>query len=194
MTITAACLVFGAFVLGSFPTGVLIARACQVDLRKVGSGNVGATNVGRALGRRWAVVVLLVDALKGFLPVFVGQRLQVPPLVIAVTGLAAVVGHMFSVFLKGRGGKGVATSLGAALALDPLIALAAAGVYAILFAALRISSVGSLAAVSAFPLLLWLHGDRERAHFLFAGVVAVLVIVRHRDNIRRLVRGEEHKA
>src|SRR4051812_23589625 len=182
------------FALGSFPTGVLIARTQHVDLRKVGSGNIGATNVGRALGRRWAVVVLLADALKGFVPVALAQRAAVPPMGVAAVGIAAVVGHMFSVFLKGRGGKGVATSFGAALALAPLAALAAGGLYALLFAAFRISSVGSLVAVTAFPLMLWLRGDRAPAHFAFALVVAAMVLVRHRENIRRLLRGEEHKA
>jgi acyl phosphate:glycerol-3-phosphate acyltransferase len=187
-----ALCVLGAFAIGSFPTGPVVARARGVDLRKVGSGNIGATNVGRALGKGWAIFVLVIDALKGYVPAALAPR-WLPPLGVAAVALAAVLGHMFSVFLKGRGGKGVATSLGAALALAPLAALASAGVYVVLYAATRLSSLGSLCAIAAFPLALYLTGDRERAHFLFAAVIAVLVIARHKDNIRRLVRGEEHK-
>jgi glycerol-3-phosphate acyltransferase PlsY len=190
---TAGCIVVAAFVVGSFPTGVILARMRGVDLRKVGSGNIGATNVGRALGGSWAALVLVVDALKGYLPAMLAVRLGVPPLAVAGVALAAVLGHMFSVFLKGRGGKGVATSLGAALALAPLAALACAALYAVVFATFRISSVGSLTAVVAFPAALAVLGDRQPAHYAFAGVMAVLVVARHKDNIRRLARGEEHQ-
>src|SRR3954447_9846834 len=100
-----------ALAAGSFPPGVIVARWRGIDLRKVGSGNVGATNVGRALGKGWAVLVLLVDAFKGWAPTIGAARLRLPPLAIAAVAAAAVLGHVFSVFLKGRGGKGVATSL-----------------------------------------------------------------------------------
>lgn len=188
-----ALFIVGSFALGSFPTGLVVARARGVDLRKVGSGNIGATNVGRALGKGWAIFVLVVDALKGYVPAALAQR-WLPPLVVAAVALAAVLGHMFSVFLKGRGGKGVATSLGAALALAPLAALISGGVYVLLYALFRISSVGSLAGIAGFPLALYLTGDRERAHYLFAAAIAVLVIARHKDNLRRLFRGEELKS
>lgn len=181
-----------AFALGSIPTGVMVARARGIDLRQVGSGNIGATNVGRALGKRWAIFVLVCDAAKGWLPAFVAQR-WLSPLGLALVALAAVLGHMFSVFLKGKGGKGVATSLGAALALTPVAALMCAGVYLLLYLVLRISSVGSLVAIVAYPVALWVAGDRERAHYLFAGAIAVLVIARHRENLRRLARGQELK-
>jgi glycerol-3-phosphate acyltransferase PlsY len=188
-----ALFVMAAFAVGSIPTGIIVARARGVDLRKVGSGNIGATNVGRALGKRWAIFVLIADALKGYLPAALATRC-LPAAGVGAVAIAAVCGHMFSVFLKGRGGKGVATSLGAALALSPLAALACAGLYAILYAAFRISSVGSLSAVAAFPLALYLTGDREPAHYVVAGTIAVLVIARHKDNIRRLIRGEELRA
>jgi glycerol-3-phosphate acyltransferase PlsY len=190
---TAAWLLVAAFVVGSFPTGVLAARLRGVDLRKVGSGSIGATNVRRAMGGPWAALVLVVDALKGYGPTALAARMGVAPLAVAGVAIAAVLGHMFSVFLKGRGGKGVATSLGAALALAPLAALACAALYAVVFGIFRISSVGSLSAVVAFPAALALLGDRQPAHYAFAGVMAVLVIARHKDNIRRLARGEEHR-
>jgi glycerol-3-phosphate acyltransferase PlsY len=194
MPILWVALIAGAFLLGSFPTGVVVARARGVDLRKVGSGNIGATNVGRAMGKGWAIFVLIADALKGYAPVAIARSLGVPPMVIAAVGLAAVLGHMFSIFLKGRGGKGVATSLGAALALAPLATLASAAVWVLLYAIFRISSLGSLAAIVAFPISLYLLGDRERAHFAFAIAIAIVVIARHKDNLRRLIRGEELKA
>jgi acyl phosphate:glycerol-3-phosphate acyltransferase len=184
-----------AFMAGSFPTGVIVARARGIDIRKVGSGNIGATNVARALGKKWALFVLLVDALKGYVPTAVVRRFfpEVPASGVALVALAAVVGHMFSIFLKGRGGKGVATTLGAALAIDPLATLIAALVYAALYALFRISSVGSLAAMTSFPIAMAVLGGRPPAFIAFGVVIAILVIARHHENIRRLIRGEEGK-
>jgi glycerol-3-phosphate acyltransferase PlsY len=188
-----ALFVIAAFAIGSIPTGVIVARGRGIDLRQVGSGNIGATNVGRALGKRWAIFVLVADAVKGYLPAALAQR-WLPPTAVAAVAMAAVLGHMFSIFLKGRGGKGVATSLGAALALAPVAALCCAGLYLLLYALFRISSVGSLVAITVFPLALWATGDRQPAHYYFAVAMAVLVIARHKDNLRRLARGEELKA
>ena len=123
-----------------------------VDLRTVGSGNIGATNVARALGKGWAIAVLLGDAAKGFVPVWLGRRLGFSAAPIAIAGLSAIVGHMFTLFLRGRGGKGVATSLGVALALSPMAALLGFGVYVVVFAATRLSSLGSLLGVWTFSL------------------------------------------
>jgi glycerol-3-phosphate acyltransferase PlsY len=189
-------LLVGAYVLGSFPTGFLLARAQGVDLRKVGSGNIGATNVGRALGRRWGVVVLIVDAAKGFLPVWLAGRLYPDPSrwMLAAVGGAAILGHSFSLFMRLRGGKSVATSLGGALALAPLPALGSFLLYAVLLAALRISSIGSICGVLAFPLLVWILGPRDPAHYAFGLFAAALVIIRHADNLKRLARGEELRA
>jgi acyl phosphate:glycerol-3-phosphate acyltransferase len=192
--VLSALLVLGGVLIGSVPTGVLVARARGIDLRKVGSGNIGATNVGRALGKRWAIAVLLADAAKGYAPVLVARRLEPQPWLWAAVALATVLGHSFSLFLRGRGGKGVATSLGAALALAPVPALAAFGVYVVLYAIFRISSVGSLAGVTAFPIMIALLGPAEPALIAFGASAALLVIVRHKDNIKRLARGEELKA
>jgi glycerol-3-phosphate acyltransferase PlsY len=181
-----------AFVLGSFPTGVVVARSKGIDLRKVGSGNIGATNVGRALGKGWAACVLVVDAAKGALPVLVGQ-LFADPWLPALAGLAAVFGQAFSIFLRGRGGKGVATSLGAGLALAPLATLSCLGVFLVVFAAFRIVSLGSLAAMAAFPLFLWLYHLGTAPRFAFGLVIAALVTFRHKDNLKRLVSKQEHR-
>jgi glycerol-3-phosphate acyltransferase PlsY len=186
----AVLLALGAFAIGSIPTGIIVARLRGVDLRAVGSGNIGATNVGRALGKGWAIFVLLVDAAKGYLPTTFAAR-RVSPLAVAAVAMAAVLGHVFSIFLKGRGGKGVATALGSALALGPAAAGISAGVYVAVYAGTRILSLGSLSAVLAFPAALALLGGRQGAHYVFAAAMAVVIFARHRDNIRRLRRGEE---
>jgi acyl phosphate:glycerol-3-phosphate acyltransferase len=183
-----------AYVAGSIPFGLVVARAKGVDLRAVGSGNIGATNVARALGKPWAIVVLLADAAKGFAPVMLGQHLGLPAHDVALAGLAAIVGHMFTIFLRGRGGKGVATSLGVALALSPPAALCGFGLYVVAYALFRLSSIGSLLGIWSFPVFATLLGGLARPYLVLATVVALLVTVRHRQNIARLLRGEEKKA
>jgi acyl phosphate:glycerol-3-phosphate acyltransferase len=187
-------LCIGAYVIGSIPFGVVVARAKGVDLRQVGSGNIGATNVARALGKGWAIAVLLGDAAKGFVPVWLGQRFDMPPEVVAAAGGAAIVGHMFTLFLRGRGGKGVATSLGVAMALSPLMALIGFGAYIVVYAATRLSSLGSLVGVWTFSLAFSLRGQPPRPLIALAIGGAMLVTLRHRANIARLVRGEEKRA
>ena len=182
-----------AYVAGSIPFGMLLARAKGIDLRQVGSGNIGATNVARAMGKGWAVAVLAADAAKGFVPVWLGRRFGLPPKVIAAAGGAAIVGHMFTLFLRGRGGKGVATSLGVALALSPIAAAVGFGAYVVVFATTRLSSLGSLLGVWTFSLLFVL---RERPGLPLSALAlggATLVTLRHRENIARLVRGEEKR-
>jgi acyl phosphate:glycerol-3-phosphate acyltransferase len=183
-----------AYLLGSIPFGILVARAKGVDLRKVGSGNIGATNVARALGKGWAVAVLAADAAKGFVPVWLGRRLELPPAAVALAGGAAITGHMFTVFLRGRGGKGVATSLGVALALSPVAAVVGFGVYVVLYAATRLSSLGSLLGVWTFSIVFSLRGAPPRPLIVLALGGAALVTLRHRQNIGRLLRGEEKRA
>jgi acyl phosphate:glycerol-3-phosphate acyltransferase len=189
----ALLLAAGAYVLGSIPFGVLLARAKGIDLRAVGSGNIGATNVARALGKGWAVVVLVADAAKGFVPVWLGSYLALPPWAIALAGFLAIVGHMFTLFLHGRGGKGVATSLGVALGLSPVAALIGFGVYVVVFAATRLSSLGSLLGVWTFSLtfVFWRQPPAPLVALAIGG--AALVTFRHRENIARLARGEEKK-
>lgn len=189
-----ALLILLGFIAGSFPTGVLVARARGVNLRQVGSGNVGASNVGRALGKRWGVFVMLVDAAKGAIPVLAARVCHLPAWALSAVAFSAVVGHVFSVFLKGRGGKGVATALGAALALTPLPALAAFGVYVVCYLAFRISSVGSLAGALSYTVFLFVIGPTQTAHFAFGAATALVIFVRHRENLRRLAKGQELKA
>ena len=175
-----------AYVAGSIPFGMVLARAKGIDLRQVGSGNIGATNVARAMGKGWAIAVLAADAAKGFVPVWLGRRLGLSALAIACAGGAAIIGHMFTVFLRGRGGKGVATSLGVAAAIG-------FGAYVVVFAATRLSSLGSLLGVWTFALLLVLRERPPVAIIVLAVGGAALVTLRHHENIARLIRGEEKR-
>ncbi|MEM1032626.1 MAG: glycerol-3-phosphate acyltransferase [Myxococcota bacterium] len=157
--VSTGLLVGAAYLSGAVPYGHLIARARGIDIRAVGSGNIGATNVSRALGRGWGVVVLVLDALKGAVPVGIavwtaGAGLT-SPLGVTAAGLAAVVGHCFPVWLAFRGGKGVATSLGVFLVIDPVAAAASAVVFFATYALTRTASVGSLVAATLFPVILW---------------------------------------
>ncbi len=183
----------GAYILGSIPFGMVVARGKGVDLRKVGSGNIGATNVARAMGKGWAIAVLAADAAKGFVPVWLGRRLGLAPTVVALAGFIAITGHMFTIFLRGRGGKGVATSLGVALALSPLAALIGFGVYGVVFAATRLSSLGSLLGVWTFSTLIVAGGGFPWPYDVLAIGGAALVTLRHHQNIGRLLRGEEKR-
>ena len=182
-----------AYVAGSIPFGMVLARVKGVDLRQIGSGNIGATNVARAMGKGWAIAVLVADAAKGFVPVWLGQRFGLPAWAIAAAGGAAIVGHMFTVFLRGRGGKGVATSLGVALALSPVAALIGFGAYVVVFATTRLSSLGSLLGVWTFGVLFILRDQPPHPLKALALGAGVLVTLRHRENIVRLVRGEEKR-
>jgi glycerol-3-phosphate acyltransferase PlsY len=198
-------LILCAYLLGSVPFAYLIAKAVRgIDIREVGSGNVGATNVGRALGRKWGILVFALDVLKGFLPTLAalllhGCRIGEPelPLGVALAGFAAVAGHNWPVFLKFKGGKGMATSCGVFLAVFPLGLLIAVGVWAAVVALTRYVSVGSMvAAATLLACALLLGRDPFGAgKFLtaLAAVAAVLSIVRHRANIGRLVQGTENR-
>lgn len=181
-----------AYLCGSIPFGLLIARAkTGKDVRTVGSGNIGATNVARAAGRPAAILTLVLDALKGLAPVLLAARFAEaqPPLLLAACAIAAVAGHCFPLWLRFRGGKGVATGLGVSLALAPWAALAGACTWLALYKLLRISSVGSLAGVAVSLLVAVFTADRSALYGL-AGV-ALLILLRHAGNIRRLLRKQE---
>lgn len=181
-----------AYLLGGIPTGVVLARAKGVDLRRVGSGNIGATNATRALGTKWGLVVFALDALKAAAPVFLagrawalGQRPDADVL-LAWVAMVAVLGHIFPAYLRFRGGKGVACALGVFLALDPAVALAALVMYVQGLWLTRTSAVGSLTAVSAIALCLVLS-DRPVSQQLLGVAMAVVIWWRHVDNVKRVV-------
>jgi glycerol-3-phosphate acyltransferase PlsY len=182
----------GAFLCGSVPFGLLLVKlAGKGDVRAHGSGNIGATNVSRVGGKALGIVTLLLDIAKGFLPVFLAKRLGFEPAVLSLLALAAVLGHMFTPWLKFRGGKGVATALGVALAFRAAMVLPALGVFILLLLIFRYVSLGSVMAAVALPLILaWRGGTTPAILFLWA-VLALLVILKHHENIRRLVKGTE---
>ncbi len=185
-----ALALLASYLAGSVPFGLLVARvAAGKDVRTVGSGNIGATNVARAAGRAAAAITLLLVALKGLLPAAVAGRTLAEPWAPAACGVAAVIGHCYPIWLRFRGGKGVATGFGVALALAPLSAACGAAVWVLLYKLVRISSVGSLAGVATALLVAAATGPL----WSIAGLAAIagIVLVRHRANLKRLLRHEE---
>jgi len=190
----------GAYLLGSIPSSVWLGRALKgIDLREHGSGNAGATNAFRVLGKPIGSAVLVMDMLKGFLAVNLSLlQSEIEPgserwMMLRIgLGLVAVCGHIFPVFASFKGGKGVAAITGAALAIHPWAALAAMGVYLVVFLAFRISALGSLTAVLSYPVwIFWVFPAEYLTVRIFSLVVVALVLLTHRSNIRRLLRGEE---
>lgn len=185
-----ALALLASYLAGSVPFGLLVARvATGKDVRTVGSGNIGATNVARTAGRAAAAITLLLDALKGLLPAAIAARTLAEPWAPAACGVAAVIGHCYPLWLRFRGGKGVATGFGVALALAPLSAACGAAVWVLLYKLLRISSVGSLAGVATALLVAAATAPRRSIAGLAA--IAAIVLVRHRANLGRLLRREE---
>jgi len=175
-----------AFFLGSIPFGLIIAKTfCGIDPRLDGSRNVGATNVARLCGTKWGVLTLVCDVLKGFLPVFLlsGSGLAYP------AGLAVICGHMFSVFLNCKGGKGVATTVGVFLALAPWTFVVAGLACILTIWRTGFVSAGSLVLVCILPVLFLVQGNF--GNMWFSLIVTGLVVHAHRENIGRLMRGEE---
>jgi acyl phosphate:glycerol-3-phosphate acyltransferase len=190
-----------AFLLGSIPMGYLLVRFfCHQDIRSMGSGNIGATNVLRAGGKGLGAATFLLDVLKGCAAVWLGVALAgilaptLPPRdAEAVGALFAVLGHMFTCWLHFHGGKGVATGFGVFLAISPWAALAALGVFILVCALTRFVSLASMVAAASFPVFAWFLTTGPRPPFLFASGIAVslLIIIRHHENIRRLLAGTE---
>ena len=185
-------LIVFAYLLGSVPVGVLLARMKGADPRKVGSGNIGATNVMRAAGKVTGALTLVGDILKGLLPVAVAFILGEPVIVVAAAGLAAFLGHLFPLFLGFKGGKGVATALGVYLRLDPFAVFITVIVFVLVLLKWRFVSLGSLVGVAAMPLLLYLLNAPDYYVYL-ALIIGALIFIKHRDNIRRLFAGTENK-
>ncbi len=193
MTATLLILLF-SYLIGAIPFGLLFSRAAGKDVRQEGSGNIGATNVTRVLGKKLGILTLFCDVAKGFFPVFaasillpVGDNWE---LFIGLSGLATVLGHMFPVYLGFKGGKGVATALGVFLFFSPWSILIALLVFVAVVGLSGFVSAGSLAAAGLIPFCIWfLSGSTST--FLVAAVIAVLIWIKHRSNISRLLKGEE---
>ncbi len=185
-TVAAAC----GYLLGSINPAVLVARVFGKDLRKVGSGNPGATNVGRALGPKWAVLVGFLDALKGFVPA-ITFGLLVGEIAGEIAGLAAVLGHITSPFLKGRGGKGVSTTLGAILGVQPWFAipvLIAFGIGVAVFHRVGIGAAIAAVVLAVTGVAYWRIGWADGSDAAFAVALACLVLGRHWRNILQAIR------
>jgi glycerol-3-phosphate acyltransferase PlsY len=206
-----ALMIPAAYLLGSIPFGLVVGLWRGIDPRKAGSGNIGATNVGRLLGGRYFALVFLLDMLKGMIPMLIAAvvlRNHVPSatdyLLWLGVGLAAILGHMFSIFLGFKGGKGVATSAGVMLGMFPYFTypgLAAIGAFIVLFMLTRYVSVGSMGAAIFFPVaylaigrtLGWDILGAQLPLLVFAVLVAVLIVYKHRGNIARLMAGTENR-
>ena len=203
-------LIVAAYLLGSVPFGLLIAKANGKDLRVIGSGNIGATNTGRVLGKKWGITCLVLDCLKGFLPTYLARRcVSAPPAATELwlwlgVGCGAVIGHIFPVYLKFKGGKGVATSLGMVLGLFPYYTIAGLGsavIWIVLVLVWRYVSLASIVAATLFPVFL-VAAIAINKEWSFCGLwplliiallMPMLVIIRHAENIKRLIDGSEMK-
>jgi glycerol-3-phosphate acyltransferase PlsY len=188
-----------AYLLGSIPTGFLVAKARGVDIRTVGSGNIGATNAFRVLGKGFGIFVLLMDALKGWVAVEVGAHVMAKllpgpdPEYLAITaGIAAILGHNFTCWLHFKGGKGIATSAGVLIALVPLALAIILTIFIILFVATRYVSVGSIAAAFALPFATWFT-QHDIGLTVVMTAIGGLAILKHRKNIQRLLNGTENR-
>lgn len=203
-------LIIGSYLLGSVPFAMIIAKAHGKDLRKVGSGNIGATNLSRAVGKKWGIFCFVLDAVKGIVPMLIGAKLVSSPPEISElflwlgVGLATILGHVFPVYIKFKGGKGVSTSFGVALGLWPYYTFCAAGALLIWVAVVAVKkyiSLGSIVAATSFPIIFvaairlidsW--DFAELWPLLTASIlIPALVIVSHIANIKRLIAGTENK-
>ena len=203
MHVTSIIALILAYLLGSIPSAVWIGKSLYgIDVREFGSGNAGATNTFRVLGKRAGLMVLSFDILKGFLAVMMASLVSAAPPsshqfvdLQIVLGVAAVIGHIFPVFAGFRGGKGIATLFGVILAAHPLACLISLGVFLLIFLAFRYVSLGSISAAIAFPIVvITVFADRVvPSMVIFSIMVAILVMITHQKNIERLIRREESK-
>ena len=199
---TEIILILLAYIIGSIPTAVWVSKSVfGIDIRDYGSGNAGATNSFRVLGSKWGSFVMLVDVAKGIIatslyiliPFYLNNELARTNFMIAL-GMVAVLGHIFPIFANFRGGKGVATLLGMALAIQPMVALLCLVVFLITLLSTRFVSLSSmLAGVAFMVLILFIFNEKETIYRLFAIIVAMMVVVTHQKNISRLFKGTENK-
>ena len=186
-------LIIGSYIIGSISSAVLVSRSMGLaDPRTVGSGNPGATNVLRSGNKKAAALTLIGDLAKGLLPLLVARQLQVGTELLCAMALAAIIGHMYPLFLRFQGGKGVATTLGALLGLNPILALVWISLW---LAVAKITTYSSLAALIATFSIPWIAGFalQDPSITLVSSLIALLVCWRHRGNIRQLIQGKEAK-
>jgi acyl phosphate:glycerol-3-phosphate acyltransferase len=193
-----ALAIAASYLLGAIPFGLIVARLHGIDIRAVGSGNIGATNVFRAVGRAWGIFTLLCDALKGLVPVMLLARLagpDAPAWLPLACGCMAIAGHNWPIYIGFKGGKGVATAAGALIGIAPAPLGIGLLSFAACFAFSRYVSLGSVAAAVAIPVSAWLlvAPDDPRLTPTVLTILGVLIVVKHRTNIKRLIAGTEHR-
>jgi len=202
MTIEIIGVVLLAYLLGSIPTAVWVGKKFyNKDIREFGSGNAGATNTFRVLGKKAGIPVLIFDVLKGWFSVYVlSHSLGLDTMtnsfmnIQIALGIAAVIGHIYPIFAKFKGGKGVATTLGVVIALDPISAFSCMGVFIVVLLISRIVSVSSMVAAISFPIFVILIYKTEYISLqVFSIVMSLLIVITHKKNIGRFIKGEESK-
>lgn len=192
LTVVFLCAVI-PFFLSSIPFGYVIGRLKGIDIRQHGSGNIGATNVSRVLGKKYGALVLILDALKGALPVLAVKLFGLPFEYQVLTGLFAVLGHCFSPFLRFKGGKGVATGLGAFIVISPKITLLAFFIFLTVFLLTRYVSLSSITAALSYPILFRFLEKPSELSFILISLTSLVIVAKHHSNIERLLKGEEKK-
>lgn len=195
-------LIILAYLIGSIPTSVWVSKAFfKIDIRDYGSGNAGATNTYRVLGKKWGTFVMIIDVLKGFLatslyiflPFYMNSEWDRVNLMIGL-GMSSILGHIFPIFADFRGGKGVATLFGMIIAIQPLVALCCVGVFLLVLYLTRFVSLSSILAGIAFAIfILYIFNEAETLYRIFAIAVALLVVLTHQKNIGRILKGKESK-
>lgn len=184
-----------AYLIGSISTGYLIVKAkTGQDIREVGSGSTGATNVKRVLGKKWFFIVLLLDALKGAVPVLLAKYLTFDPFGInaVLAAIFVIIGHSKPIFLQFKGGKSVASGVGTILALNFFVGLIIAAIWGVITYTSKYVSLGSIIALVLSPVLMWLF-DAPIGYVVYCLVAAIYIVYLHRENIKRLIKGEENK-
>jgi acyl phosphate:glycerol-3-phosphate acyltransferase len=183
-------LILFGYLMGSVPVGFILGARSGIDVRAVGSGNVGATNVARVVGKRQGILTLIADTAKGFLPVILAMQLGASLAATVLVGAAAFLGHLYPIFLKFKGGKGVATALGVFLAVAPMATLVLVALFAVTVLASRIVSLSSILTAVAAPIIFWLFSYPPLVVGM-AAFIALAITCRHRSNIRRMMNGSE---
>ena len=188
-------IIFISYLLGSIPTGFLIGKYLKnIDLRTLDSGSTGATNVLRNVGKWPALFVFIIDVGKGLLAVKIAQYYTDQSLIEVLAGITAISGHIFPIWLRGKGGKAVATGLGMFLALSWKVGLASLGVFLIVLAKSKFVSLSSISAAILLPIFMFFYiGNIMNSYFFISFIVAILVVWKHKANIKRLIKGEEPK-
>ena len=191
-----AAVVIGSYLIGSIPCGLILGRLRGVDVREYGSGRTGTANVLRTIGKKAAAVALICDLLKGVIAVIIARYVLGSPVGEMAAGFAAVAGHDWSIFIKFKGGRGVATSVGGLFVMAPLAGVGGIAVFVLVIALFRYVSLGSIVGALAGVAIMVAFTALDRApweYLVYTGVVVALIVFQHRDNIGRLLSGSENK-